>query len=358
MVLTELHGGHPGITCMKALARQLVWWLNLDCAIKDLVKNCEECQQSRATSPPAPLYPWQWPTQPWRRIHIDFAGPVEGQMLLVIIDTHSKWIEVFSMKNVTSSGTIRYLRQLFTQFGIPETIVSDNSTQFTSTDFKEFCRLNGIQHVQIAPYHPSSNGLTERAVQVIKQGISKQSTGTLNDQISRVLFQYRITPHSTTGVSPAELVMGRRLRSRLDLLKPSIEQTVTNKQLQRKEVYDRHCRHHTFKTGEKVFMKNQNKGKKWLAGSIIKETGPVSYQVKLGDGRVMRCHQDQLRPRFTRDNIESQGIPLLDDDDLTMFTSAPSPTVPPDIEVTNTNAERRYPSRVNRPPIRYREGHS
>ena len=90
VVLAELHGGHPGITRMKALARQLVWWSNLDRPIEELVKNCEECQQSRATSPPAPLHPWQWPTQPWRRIHIDFAGPVEGQMLLVVIDAHSK----------------------------------------------------------------------------------------------------------------------------------------------------------------------------------------------------------------------------------------------------------------------------
>ena len=95
MVLAELHGHHPGITPMKALAHQLVRWPNLDRVIKELVKNCEECQQSRATSSPALLHPWQWPTQPWRRIHIDFAGPVEEQMLLVVIDAHSKWIEVF-----------------------------------------------------------------------------------------------------------------------------------------------------------------------------------------------------------------------------------------------------------------------
>ena len=81
------------------------------------------------------------------------------------------------MKDATSSEAIRYLRQLFAQFGIPETIVSDNGTQFTSTDFKE-CRFNGIHHMQTALYHPSSNGLAERAVQVVKQGISKQSTGT------------------------------------------------------------------------------------------------------------------------------------------------------------------------------------
>ena len=84
----------------------------------------------------------------------------------------------------------------------------------------------------------------------------------------------------------------------------------------------------------------------------------MSCQVKVEDGRVMRCYQDQLRPRFTGDNVESHRIPLLDDNDLTMFTSAPSPAITPDIEVTNTNVERRYPSHVHRPAIQYREGNS
>ena len=194
MVLAELHGGHPGITHMKALARQLVWWPNLDRAIEDLVKQCEECQQSQATPPPAPLHPWQWPTHPWRRIHIDFAGPKEGKMFLVIIDAHSKWIEVFAMKKATSSATIRYLRQLFAQFGIPETIVSDNGIQFVSANFKDFCRLNGIHHIQTAPYHPLSNGLVERAVQVFKKGISKQSTGTTDLDFTTVISIPYYTP--------------------------------------------------------------------------------------------------------------------------------------------------------------------
>ena len=356
-VLAELHGGHPGITRMKALARHLVWWPNLDQAIEDVVKQCEDCQQSRATPPPAPLHPWQWPTRPWTRLHIDFAGPMEGKMFLIMVDSHSKWIEVFPMTNATSYATIRYLRQLFAQFGIPETIVSDNGTQFVSAEFKEFCRLNGIRHVQTAPYHPSSNGLAERAVQVFKQGISKQSTGTLHDKISRMLFQYRITPHSTTGMSPAEMLIGRRLRSRLDLLKPCTEQRVANKQQQQRETHDKHCRKCTFSVGEKVFVKNHRKGKKWLAGSIIKETGPVSFQVKLQDGRIIRCHQDQIRQCYTN-NSENQEEPLLNDDDVTMFSGTPVPqdvTANPPAENPSTPVERRYPSRVRRPPVRYRE---
>jgi len=97
--------------------------------------------------------------------------------------------------DATSSSTICYFRQLFVQFSIPESIVSDNGTQFVSADFKEFCRLNGIHHIQTAPYHLFSNSLVEHVILVFKQGIHKQSTGILSDKISRMLFQYHITPH-------------------------------------------------------------------------------------------------------------------------------------------------------------------
>ena len=84
---------------------------------------------------------------------------------LVIIDAHSKWIEVFKMNSTTAITTIEVLRTVFACFGIPESIVSDNGPQFTSSEFTEFCGLNGIRHVRVPPYHPSSNGLAERAVQ-------------------------------------------------------------------------------------------------------------------------------------------------------------------------------------------------
>ena len=92
------------------------------------------------------------------------------------------------MNSATSAATVGYLRQLIAQFGILETIVSDNGTQLVAAKFKEFCQLNGIQHVQTALYHLSSNGLAEQAMQVFKQGIRKQLTGTIHDKIARVLF--------------------------------------------------------------------------------------------------------------------------------------------------------------------------
>ena len=81
---------------------------------------------------------------------------------------------------------------------------------------------NGIRHVKTAPYHPSSNGQAERAVQVLKEGLKKFPKGTLETRLARFLFHYRLTPHTTTGISPAELLMGRQLRSHLNLFKPDL----------------------------------------------------------------------------------------------------------------------------------------
>ena len=98
-VLIDLHCGHPGISRMKSLARSLIWWPGLDTAIEKKVKVCSRCQPTPAV---APLHPWQWPTRPWSRLHIDYAGPIDGKMFLVVIDAHSKWIDVFPTNSATA----------------------------------------------------------------------------------------------------------------------------------------------------------------------------------------------------------------------------------------------------------------
>lgn len=349
----------------------------MDQEIENMVKQCSDCQQSRPSPPTAPLHPWCWPTRPWTRLHVDFAGPMEGKMFLIVIDAHSKWIEVFPMATATALTTIQRLRQLFAQFGIPESIVSDNGPQFAAAEFQEFCRLNGIRHIRVAPYQPSSNGLAERAVQVFKQGFRKSSMGTPSDRIARFLFQYRITPHTTTGLSPAEMLLGRTIRSRLDLLKPNLEQKVAEKQRRQQFDHDKHSRMRQFSVGDKVFVKNQGRGETWLSGHIIESSGPVSFKVQLQDGRTISRHQDHLRKRFTEDP-EQSDIPLCEDDmdieigasgtttttsdttseqERTPVVQETMPTVGQNSETVTPPPEsamtRRYPSRTRKPPERY-----
>ena len=124
-VLIDLHIGHPGASRMKSLARGLVWWPGRDKDIESMVKKCCQCQQDL---PMPPLRPWSWSTRPWSRLDIDTAGPMAGKMFLVVINAHSKWIEVAPLSVATAQTTIQTLRQLFARFGIHESIVSDNGT--------------------------------------------------------------------------------------------------------------------------------------------------------------------------------------------------------------------------------------
>ena len=193
-IIQELHKGHPGMSKMKGLARMYVWWPGIDADMEKSVRRCSSCQEVRSSPPLAPLNPCKWPSRPWSRLHLDFAGPFENRMFLVIVDVHFKWIESFSTKNATSTVVIDCLRSVFARFGVPNTVVTDNGTCFVSSEFEEYLKSNGIKHYKSAPYHPASNGLAERAVQTVKRGLKKVSSGDINARLARVLFTYRITP--------------------------------------------------------------------------------------------------------------------------------------------------------------------
>ena len=109
-ILEELHVGHPGIVRMKELARSYFWWPNVDLEIEQTVRNCISCQQVRKPPAVAPLAPWLWPSNPWHRIHIDFAED-EKRHYFILVDAHSRWPEIFYMpRNTTAAATIIILR--------------------------------------------------------------------------------------------------------------------------------------------------------------------------------------------------------------------------------------------------------
>ena len=206
-VLVQLHDGHPGMAKMKAMARMYVWWPGISSEIEQRVRQCHTCQLQQSVPAVAPLQTWSWPTRPWARLHIDYASPVEGKMILVLIDAHSKWIEAFHTKTATSQAVIEELRTVFSRFGIPEVIVTDNGACFTSSDFESFLQYNGVKHLTPAPYHPSSNGLAERAIQIVRKGQKKVKSGSVRSRLAKILLHYRIQPQETTGLTPAELLL-------------------------------------------------------------------------------------------------------------------------------------------------------
>uniref|UniRef100_A0A8C5MWZ0 CCHC-type domain-containing protein n=1 Tax=Leptobrachium leishanense TaxID=445787 RepID=A0A8C5MWZ0_9ANUR len=143
----------------------------------------------------------------------------------------------------------------------------------------------------------ASNGLAERAVQTFKGLIKKSSGDSIEVKMARALFSYRITPQSTTGKSPAELLCGRKLRSTLDLIHPDFKGQVQEKQVKQKLYHDQHAKERHLREGDKVYTRNFGVGPSWIPGTVQKQTGPVSCTVALGNGQIVRRHIDQVRNR-------------------------------------------------------------
>ena len=123
-VLEMLLEGHLGIARMKSLARSYLWWPRLDGDLEKLGKACVQCQKEQNLPVAAPLHPWLWPSRPWARVHLDFAGHFQGRMCLVAVNAHSKWLEVVEMSTTMTSQTVTVLRRMFSANGLPEQLVT------------------------------------------------------------------------------------------------------------------------------------------------------------------------------------------------------------------------------------------
>ena len=289
-VMSELHEVHPGMSRMKSLARSYFWWPGLDKDIEEMVRKCPVCLSNQRSPVSAPIHAWEYPRSPWERVHIDHAGPVNGKMFLILVDSFSKWIEVEVVNSTSSEATIVVLRKLFATHGLPCVLVSDNGPGFSSEEFNIFLSRNGVKHLYSAPYHPSSNGQAERTVRTFKESLKGLKEGSLDMKLSRFLFKYRITPQTTTGFSPAELLFNRRLRSALTLLKPDrrahVELRQTGGQFSKKL--------RSFRVGDDVLAKNYGRRENWLPGKVVGILGATNYTVQLMDGNAVHRHIDQL----------------------------------------------------------------
>ncbi|XP_011699197.1 PREDICTED: uncharacterized protein K02A2.6-like [Wasmannia auropunctata] len=215
-ILKELHAGHFGCVKMKNLSRNFCWWSGIDKDIESLTKNCSACNTFSNNQKNVKIkHRWEPATEPFQRVHMDFAGPFMGHHFLVLVDACTRWPEVHLMGSIDSGKTIEKCREIFATFGLPQELVTDNGRTFISKEFQLFLKQNGIFHKCTAPYNPATNGLAERFVQTLKQGLRKLGTTNKNIKLNlhKLLFHYRLLPHQESGKSPAELMFGRNLNS-------------------------------------------------------------------------------------------------------------------------------------------------
>lgn len=227
-------------------------------------------------------------------------------------------IEIVQTTTTTATKTVQIVLEIFSRFGLPETIVSDNGTQFTSKHFLRMCDLNGITHLRCAPYHAQSNGQAERFVDTLKRALKKiKGEKSLEETLQTFLFYYRTTPNpnSPGGKSPSEIMLGRKARTVFDLMLPSkphaAERPSHQKDKQNHQFNRRHgAKHRQFNRGDFVYAKVYYKNKiTWFPGQVKDRVGRVMYKIKLDNERAIVSHTNQLKHRESSSNVQSPSSP-------------------------------------------------
>jgi len=328
------------------------------------VQRCLECTKE-VTTRHQPLIPTEFPERPWQRIAMDLFH-LEGVHWLLVTDYYSRYPEICKLPNITAETVVTHCKSIFARHGVSETVVSDNGTQFSKVEgssFSKFAKEYGFNHIISSPKYPQSNGFAEAGVKIVKNCLKKS-----HDQYE-ALLNYRTTPLQN-GYSPAELLMGRRLRTKLPTtpiqLKP---RTVdehdlrgkedTRRKNQKRNVDRRHGvtqKEQDLKEGEVVWVKDQ---RTW--GTVAaKATAPRSFIVKTPRGEIRRNRFSLTRTHKTEADVKAELDPT---------PESPAATVPvvPETTTTTSSAESeasaeekqveepevRRSGRTTKPPDRY-----
>ena len=236
-MLERIHDGHQGITKCRERANVSVWWPGSGRDIQNKVSTCDFCQENLPTQRKEPLITTPLSERAWKKISTDLCEH-EGKQFLVVIDYYSRFPEIAFMSSTTSNAVINKLKDLFARWGVPDEIiiVSDNGPQFSSDQFLKFSQEYDFKHTTTSPYHQQANGQLESGVCIGKK-ILRQRGPFL------ALTSYRATPHTATGVSPCQLMMGREIRTLVPTLESNLrpvlqsQEAVTRKDEETKAAY-------------------------------------------------------------------------------------------------------------------------
>ena len=211
------HEVHQGMVRTKARLRQKVWWPHMDKQVNEFIRACHPCQLVGPRSKPEPIRSTTILEGPWTDIAVDLLEIPGGYHLLVAMHNYSHWPEVILLKETDAAHVTRTMEGMFQTHGLPVTVRTDNGPPFSSAQFGGFIEYLGITQKKGIPYWPQSNSEVERANETLLKiiRIANLQNTDWKKAVRDFLFHYRTTPHTSTGLSPAELLMGRRLNDKL-----------------------------------------------------------------------------------------------------------------------------------------------
>ena len=262
--------------------------------IEDYVLHCVPCQTHSRSQQKEPAIPVEVPCRPWQKLAMDlfFQG---SHWYIIIADYYSKdpWIK--KLEAISSKELISVLKFCFSEFGIPEEVISDNGKQFTGKEYQDFAAKYGFKLITSSPYYPKGHGFIERQVQTIKNLLNKcEGDGTDH---SLALLQLRATPIDSRLPSPGGFLQNRLLKTTLSAtIRPPANNESIRASLQSRQGYTNHDAHGKelpqLLPKQHVWLQNAMT-KQWYKTVVkSKAESPWAYVVsKLeGDKRRNRIH--------------------------------------------------------------------
>lgn len=354
------HSGHPGKVGMKRILREKVWWPGMD---RDVEKEADDCLGCRAVSkmdPPEPMHRRDLPERAWQEIAVDFFSVADYPTLLIVVDYFSRFVEVIEMKGGTSaSKTAEALDSVFERHYLPEVIQCDNGQPFPSEELETFCKKRAIKRVMTVPYWPQMNGEVERQNRGILRAlkIAKVEKKPWRSALKDYLTMYNTTPHTVTGKSPFELMMGRQPKLLIpSLLNPphqmyeEVRERDATEKLKGKLYADkrRHAKESEIQVGDKVMLKNFKQGK------IESNFTPAPFTVISRDGSDTLV-QNEEGVRYRRHLSHLKKWPI---EERAEFPNVPRETNKEEVPNRKRGHETAFeptsrPVRIKKAPERY-----
>lgn len=307
-MLGILHAGHLNVNKTKQLARNTLFWIGMSTDIELFVASCDECNKFRKNQPPEELLPFPCPTRPWQRLHTDIFTH-NSVNYLVVYDAYSQWVEMFTLRTKAMPELILHFKSLFARFGVPSEIVSDN-VPYNSADWLAFADAWGFAVLFSSPRYPQANGASEKAVAIAKRILQK------NIHLHYALLQYRNAPIPHLGYSPAQLLMGRALRTRIPVVEEKLFPTLVDRAL----VHERKLRQQSsqkyyhdrgastlppLQVGDEIYFKKELTDTQWKPG-VVTSVGPnpraYAVQDNESHGQYLRNRRFIRKPARFRDD--------------------------------------------------------
>lgn len=217
-VINLAHEGHRGIVATKRALRERVWFPMLDQMVEFALKDYPQCQLVSREDPPALLQMSELPDGVWHHVAVDFFRPLQsGKYILVIMNEYSCFPIAHLITSTKATTTIPVLDEVFTAWGIPKVVKTDNGPPVNGQEFAAFAKHLHFRHRKITPLWLQANGMVERFMATLKKTIQQAELLKCDVQVAlnEVLRAYRTTPHTTTGQCPATLMLGRTVRTRI-----------------------------------------------------------------------------------------------------------------------------------------------